>query len=142
MAKIYYEDIQLGQEIPTFVRKTGLMEWNRYAAANEEHVQFHMDDKAGRAMGLPGAIGMGNLRFAYLHNMLREWIGEEGDIRKLGCQYRGQNLEGETLTAWGKVTNKTVKNGEHLVELDIGVKNQEGREGAPGHAVVSLPTRG
>ena len=142
MAKLYWEDVKVGEELPTFSRTTGFMEWNRFAAANEEHVTFHMDHEAGRQAGLPGAIGMGNLRFVYLHNILYDWIGDDGVIKKVGCQYRGQNLEHDTLTCWGRVTNKEVKDGEHLVELEIGVKNQEGRETAPGRAVVALPTKG
>jgi acyl dehydratase len=140
--KLYYEDVEVGTEVPSFLRKTDLMSWNRFAAANDEHVYFHMDHNAGKAMGMDGAFGMGNLRFAYLHNMLFDWIGEEGDIRKVGCQYRGLNMENDTLTAWGKVINKMVKDGEHLVELEIGVKNQSGQETAPGHAVVTLPSKG
>src|SRR5881296_2684336 len=117
--KLYWEDVNLDDDLPTFVRTTGLMEWNRFAAANEEHVTFHMDHVAGRQAGHPGAIGMGNLRFAYLHNMLLDWIGEEGTLKKVGCQYRGRNLEHDTLTCWGKVINKEVKDGEHLVEVNI-----------------------
>lgn len=141
MAKLYWEDVKEGEEINPFVKKTGLMEWNRFAAANEEHFEYHMDHVAGRAVGFPGAIGMGNIRFAYLHNLLEDWVGQEGDIKKVGCQYRGMNLEYDTLTCWGKVVNKYVEQGEHLVELDVGIRNQDGKETAPGKAVVALPSR-
>jgi len=39
-----------------------------------------MDDEAGRAAGHPTAIGMGNLQWAYLHNLLRGWLGGRGRI--------------------------------------------------------------
>ena len=139
--QLYWEDVVEGQDIPSFSRKTGLMEWNRFAAANEEHVSFHMDHKAGEAMGAPGAFGMGNLRFAYLHNMLEDWIGADGAIKKVGVQYRDRNFEGETLTAWGKVVRKYVADGEHLVDLELGVRKETGRDTTPGHAIVSLPSR-
>ena len=38
----------VGDEIPTFTRKTGLDIWNRYAAVNDEFIPIHMDDEAGR----------------------------------------------------------------------------------------------
>ncbi|MCX6023918.1 MAG: hypothetical protein NTZ05_19750 [Chloroflexi bacterium] len=107
--QLHWEDVVEGQDIPSFSRTTGFMEGNRFAAANEEHVSFHMDHKAGEAMGAPGAFGMGNLRFAYLHNMLEDWIGADGAIKKVGVQYRDRNFEGETLTAWGKVVRTARK---------------------------------
>ena len=139
---VYWEDVTEGMEIPPFVRKTGLMEWNRFAAANEEHFEYHMDHVAGKAMGFPNAIGMGNLRFAYLHNLLEDGAGEQGRVEVVGCQYRGMNEEHDTLTCWGQVVRKFVENGEHLVELHIGVRNQKGEETAPGRGVVVLPSRG
>lgn len=142
MAKLYWEDITVGEEVTPFVRTTGLMEWNRFAAGNEEHFDYHMGDAAARRMGLPGVIGMGNIRFAYLHNMLERWVGEDGTIKMVGCSYRGLNVEHDTLTTWGKVTNKYVKDGEYLVDLEVGVRNQDGRETAPGRARVALPSRG
>jgi len=138
---LYYEDVQIGQEIPPLVRRTGFMEWNRFAAANEEFVMIHMDDEAGRAAMQPAAFGMGNLRYSYMHCMVLDWIGHEGKLRKLGIQYRGINLKNDLMTCTGKVTAKYVKDGEPTVELEIGVINQRGENTAPGMAVVVLPTR-
>ena len=78
--------VAIGQEIPTFEREAGFHTWNRYAAVNEEFVPIHMDDDAGRAAGNPGAFGMGNLQVAYLHTLLRQWIGEDGRIVSVSCQ--------------------------------------------------------
>ena len=59
------------------------MNWNRYAAVNDEFVYIHMDDDAGRAaLNEQGAFGMGNLRYAYLVNALQDWIGDEATIRE------------------------------------------------------------
>lgn len=140
-AKVYFEDVKEGQEIPTFVRKTDTMHWNRYAAVNDEFVYIHMDDEAGKAAGQPGIFGMGNIRFAYLHNMLRDWTGVSGRIKKLGVQYRALNLKNDVLTCRGKITRKYVENGEHLVDLDLMVENQKGENVTPGTATVALPAR-
>ena len=48
---VYYEDVEIGQEIPAFERKTDFMNWNRYAAVNDEFVFVHMDDDVGKAAG-------------------------------------------------------------------------------------------
>lgn len=140
---IYWEDVEVGQEITPWSRKTDFMHWNRYAAVNDEFVYIHMDDEAGMAaLNHQGAFGMGNLRFAYLHNMLRDWAGDEAQVRKLGCQYRSINQKDDVLTCIGTVTAKRVENGEHLVEMTVDVRNQEGQSTAPGEATVALPSRG
>ena len=139
---VYWEDVEVGQEITNWSRKTDFMHWNRYAAVNDEFVYIHMDDVAGRAaLNEQGAFGMGNLRFAYLHNMLRDWAGDEVQVRKLGCQYRAINQKDDVLTCVGTIAAKRVENDEHLVDLTVDVKNQEGQSTAPGEATVALPSR-
>ena len=140
---IYWEDVEVGQDITSWSRTTDFMSWNRYAAVNDEFVYIHMDDEAGRAaLNEQGAFGMGNLRFAYLHNMLRDWAGDEAQVKKVGCQYRSINQKHDVLTCTGKITGKRIENGEYLVDLSVDVINQEGQSTAPGEATVALPSRG
>src|ERR1700761_921506 len=96
--------VTAGAELPPFVRTTDLANWNRYAAVNDEFVPIHMDDEAGRAAGYPTAFGMGNLQWSYLHNLLRAWIGDDGRILTLKCQFRAANTKGMTVTGHGVVT--------------------------------------
>lgn len=139
---VYFEDVSVGDEIPAWSRKTDFMHWNRYAAVNDEFVPFHMDDEAGRAAKNPqGAFGMGNLRYAYLANSLRDWIGDEAIIREIGCQYRAINQKNDVLTVTGKVVSKDVVDGENQVKLEVNVVNQNGEATCPGHAIVVLPNR-
>jgi acyl dehydratase len=138
---VYFEDLKVGDEMPVWSRQTDFMHWNRYAAVNDEFVPFHMDDEAGRKAGnAAGAFGMGNLRYAYLANALRDWIGDEAEIREIGCQYRAINQKHDTLSVVGKVVEKTVVDGENHVRLETNVMNQNGEATCPGHAVVVLPS--
>jgi acyl dehydratase len=139
---VYYEDVEIGQEIPTFVRETDFMNWNRYAAVNEEFVYIHMDDEAGKAAGQGAAFGMGNLRWAYVLNALRAWIGDEAEIRELSLQFRAVNHKHDVLRTSGVVTEMKQENGENLVVLEVSVLNQKDEKTAPGRAVVALPSRG
>jgi len=140
--KIYFEDVSVGDEMPSWSRQTDFMHWNRYAAVNDEFVPFHMDDEAGRKAGnKDGAFGMGNLRYAYLANALRDWIGDEAEIREIGCQYRAINQKNDVLVVVGQVVEKAVVDGEHRVKLTTNVINQTGEATCPGHAVVALPSR-
>jgi acyl dehydratase len=138
---VYFEDVEVGQEIPAFVRQTNLMHWNRFAAVNDEFVPIHMDDEAGRAAGQAGAFGMGNLRWSYLLNALREWAGDEVDIRELDVQFRAINNKDDVLSTRAVITEKKQENGEHLVVLEVDVVNQNDEKTTPGRAVVALPSR-
>lgn len=140
---VYFEDVNVGDTIPEWSRKTDFMSWNRYAAVNDEFVYIHMDDEAGRrALNEQGAFGMGNLRHAYILNALRDWIGDEAEIREVGCQHRAINQKNDVLTVKGTVKETKVEDGEHRVYLDVNVVNQHGEGTSPGHAIVVLPTRG
>ena len=107
---VYFEDVEIGQEIPAFERETDFMNWNRYAAVNEEFVYVHMDDEAGQAAGQGAAFGMGNLRWAYVLNALRDWAGDEAEIRELSLQFRAINHKHDQLRTSAVVTDKKQEN--------------------------------
>ncbi|MEZ4502432.1 MAG: hypothetical protein R3C39_07395 [Dehalococcoidia bacterium] len=137
---VKFADVNVGDEIPAWSRQTDFMNWNRYAAVNDEFVYIHMDDEAGKAaLNEQGAFGMGNLRYTYMLNALRDWIGDEAEIRECGVQFRAINQKNDVLTVTGKVTEKKVEDGENRVYLDMNVVNQDGNGTCPGHAVVVLP---
>lgn len=139
---IYFDDVKVGDQLPPWLRKTDFMNWNRYAAVNDEFIYMHMDDEAGRAAANErGAFGMGNLRYAYILDSLRQWAGDEAEIREVGCQFRAINQKNDVLTVIGTVKEKKVEEGENRVYLDIDVINQNGEKTCPAHAIVVLPNR-
>ena len=133
------QNIEIGAEIATFVRQPGLHHWNRFAAVNDEFVAIHMDDEAGRAAGYPSAFGQGNLQWSYLHDVVRQWMGDDGTIERITCSFRGANVKGQTVTAHGRVTGVVEHGGRRVVELDVWTENDAGEPLAPGTARVSFP---
>ncbi len=140
--QMYWEDVSEELEIPTFFRKTDLMNWNRWASVNDEYVPMHMDDDAARENGQPAAFGQGPLRFSYLHSLLRQFAGDDGEVVMVKAQMRGINFKHDELMCTGKVTGKRVENGRHLVDLDIAITNQRDEVVTPGQGTVELPSRG
>lgn len=133
-------DVAPGTELPTLQWEPGLHHWNRYAAVNDEFVPIHMDDEAGRAAGYPSAFGMGNLQWAYLHDLLELWLGDRGRIVALSCQFRAPTTKGLTVTAHGTVTATRERDGELWVDLDVWTDDQHGNRLAPGTATVVFGT--
>lgn len=134
--------LEVGQQLAPFVRVTGLHNWNRFAAVNDEFVPIHMDDEAGRAAGYQSAFGMGNLQLSYLHNLLRQWMGDDGRIERIACQFRSANVKGQTVTARGRLVAIRHVGDRSVVELEVWTENQDGERLAPGSATVSLPKDG
>jgi hypothetical protein len=131
--------VAVGDELPVFERMSSFQHWNRYAAVNYEFVNIHMDDRAGKQAGYPGAFGMGNLQWSYLHCLLRNWIGDRGRILRLQCQFRAPNLNDLRTIAHGRVTAIRAENSEQIVDLDVWTETEEGTIMAPGTATVALP---
>ena len=139
----YWDDVEVGQELPSFERVTDLMNWNRWAATYDEFVPYHMDDEGAKENGQPAVIGQGRIRVSYLHTLVRKWIGEEGVILTLSAQLRGINFKNDVLTCTGHVTGKRVdEEGRHVVDLEILMTNQKGEKVTPGTATVELPAKG
>jgi len=131
--------IEIGDQIPEFAREANFHAWNRYAAVNYEFVDIHMDDDAGRAAGYPGAFGMGNLSWAWIHCMLREWLADrDGHIVSVDCQFRGPSLRGNVVTAKGVVTAVHPEGEQLVVDLDVWTE-AGGTKLAPGTATVTIP---
>ena len=149
MAELFWENVEVGTEVPLYPRTVTLMELNRFAAANDEFGLIHMDrDYAQNVTLFPDVVLMGNLKYAYLSNMIQNWIGESGTLKKLSVSYRRYDIPSPalstepTIICKGKVTKKYTQNGDHYAECDVWVEDKEGEITTPGKAVVILPTRG
>jgi acyl dehydratase len=130
--------VEVGLDIPPFVRTTGFANWNRFAAVNDEFIAIHMDDAEAEKVGQKAAFGMGNLRVAYLHNALEAWLGGAGGIVEVAVQFRGLNFKGDLLTAGGSVVDVERDGDRTLVGLTLSVTNQDGVDTTPGTATVAL----
>ena len=142
MAKqLYYEDVEVGSELPTLVKHPTPMQLAMWAGASGDFNPIHYDKDYALEQGLPGIIVHGPLIAAFLAQLITEWIGEEGTFKKLKTSKRGMMLPREDLLLKGKVTKKYVENGENYVECEIWAENPRGERPVPGMAVVTLPNR-
>lgn len=131
----------VGDLIPSFTRDSSFAAWNRFAAVNDEFIPLHMDDAAGQASGYPGAIGMGRLQWSYLHNLLRDWLGDHGHITAMTVQYRAPQLRDGSVTARGRITAVGEAEEGRILELQIWVEDASGQVLSPGTATVTVDSR-
>lgn len=137
---LFYEDVQVGMDIPPLVKKPTTRQLVKWAGASGDFYEIHYDKDYAQSTGLPGVIVHGKLKASFLAQMLTDWIGEDGVLRKLTCQHRGMDFPGEVMTCKGKVTKKYVKDGEHFVECEVWAENPRGEKTAPGSALLILPS--
>lgn len=139
--QLYYEDIAAGSKIPPLVKQPTTRQLVMWAGASGDYNPIHYDKDFAQSRGLPGVIVHGQLVFSFLGQLMTDWIGEQGSLRKLTCSYKGMNFPGETVTAKGKVIKKYVEDGEHRVECNIWAENPKGEKTASGMAIAIMPSR-
>jgi acyl dehydratase len=144
MARVNFEDVEVGQEIGPLLKgplqTPHLMRWS---AAMENWHKIHYDERFAKEHDkLPGLLINGSLKQQFIVQLLKDWAGREGWVWKVNFQFRAMNVMGETLSVWAKVKGKRETASYGLVELDLGIRNEHGKESTPGSAVVALPYRG
>jgi acyl dehydratase len=139
--QLFYQDVEIGMEIPTLVKHPTPEQLVRWAGASGDYNPVHYNRDAARAQGLPDIIVHGRLKSAFLCQMLTDWIGVQGKLVKIACQHRGMDMPGRDLFCKGRVTGKRIEEDKHLVECEVWVENEQGQKTAPGTAVVALPSQ-
>ena len=139
--KNHFNDFEVGDISPKWERVTGPMEWNRFAAANDEFYLVHMDDQVAIAAENPeGMFGMGQMRVSYIHNAIRDWLGDEIEVMQVSCRYTAINQKNDNLATTLKVIEKiTNEADEKILKLEVDVFRQDGTSTTPGFALVKLP---
>jgi hypothetical protein len=115
---------------------------NPQTGARETIAQVHGQDNAAQGIAIPVAYDLGAQRNSWVSQILTNWMGDDGWLKALYCEYRRFNIYGDTQWIKGKVTKKYVENGEHLVRCDVWSENQRGEITAPGWGTVVLPSKG
>ncbi len=153
MAKqLCYEDVEVGTEVTPLAKIATTRMLVQWAGASGDRNPLHYDDDFAKSQGVGAPIVHGALKRAWLGQLVTDWIGEQGELRKLSCRYRGMDYprkmktmeepqEGETWWCKGKVSKKYEDGGEHFAECEIWLENGKGEKTTTGAAVVTLPSR-
>lgn len=140
---LFFEDVQVGQELPLLAKgpltSAHLVRWS---AAMENWHKIHYDrDFAVNHDKLPDLLVNGSLKQQFIVQLLKDWaVG--GWVWKVGFEFRAMNQVGETLRVWALVGSMREAPDYGLVDIELGMHNDDGRESTPGKATVALPFRG
>jgi acyl dehydratase len=104
--------------------------------------RVHWDPEFARRSGNPTTFDYGRMRETWLIHLCTDWMGDDGWLWKMDCEFRRFNYVGDTQWLGGRVVRKYLAAGERpAVDLDLGAANQRGEVTTPGHATVLLPSR-
>jgi len=140
--QLYYENIVVGSEITPLLKQPTTRQLVMWAGTSGDYYAIHYDKDFAQSKGLPGVIVHGQLVGCFLGQLMTDWMGEQGSLRKLTCSYKSVNFPGEALICKGKVSKKYIEDGEHYVECNLWVENANGEKTVSGKAVIIMPARG
>jgi len=151
--QLYWEDIEVDSEVTPLAKVATSIMLVKWAGASGDFNPLHYDNVFAASQGVGSPIVHGALKRQWLIQLMTDWMGEEGTLKKFSCRYRAMDYprnmksltepeEGETWYCKGKVTKKYVEDSQHCVDCNIRLENGKGEVTTPGSATVVLPSRG
>ena len=133
-----FDSFKEGDALPVLKKKPGVTQLVKYAAGGGDFNPLHHDYAFPQSKALGSIIVHGRFKYAALGELVSNWLGHAGRIRKLSCQYRGMDFPDKEMVLGGTVKRKWQEKGEKLAELELRVMNEEGKNTTPGQAIVAL----
>lgn len=137
----YFEDVDEGLMLPPLRKEATQMDNLRYHVAARAIGLIHFDGDFARNYGLPGVVLSGQMRIAYLAQLVTDWIGEAGTLRRIAARQKAFDMPDHPLTAKGVVTRKYVEGSDYMLDLDVWIENEHGERTCTGSATVLLPSQ-
>ncbi|MEO7019695.1 MAG: MaoC/PaaZ C-terminal domain-containing protein [Ktedonobacteraceae bacterium] len=140
-ARVYFEDVQVGDEIPKLVTAPVThLQLVRYAGASGDFNPLHTDAKIGEMIGTGGIIAHGMLIMGFVGQMLSDYVGPQ-TLKKFGVRFKGMTHLDDEITCTGTITEKYEENGEGRVAGKVQAADQSGDVKVTGTFVATLPRR-
>ena len=136
-----FEQLSEGYELPTLTRgPMTTVHLFRWSAAIENWHRIHYDMPfATEHDKLPALLVNGSWKQHFIVQMLRDWLEPDGWLLRVNFQFRGMDPVNSVLTAWARVTELAARDGFGYVELEVGIRDQDGQNNTPGTATAVVP---
>ncbi len=144
MATLYFDDVAIGDAVPPLKKgPVTLTDLVKYSGASGDFNPLHtVPEYAKQRAGLPDVIAHGMLSMAYAGQLITNWIGTDGEVKRLKAQFRAMTFLNDEVTCEGIVADKRQTKDGNLVDVNIVLSaGREGRRTVVGSATVALPAR-
>ena len=133
---VTWDAVREGQELPELDKNPGVTQLVKYAAGSGDFNPLHHDYAFPQSKQIGSIIVHGRFKYASLGELVSNWLGHNGRIKKLSCQYRGMDTPNQPIRCKGVVKRKWEEGGQKLAQLEIWTENGKGERTTPGEAVV------
>lgn len=156
----YWEDVSAGDKLPILPKGAysvselflfthgvlGMYRTTRAALEKEGSAELggggRFDlEHATQRRNMPGQFDYGPQRVCWMAQIVTDWMGDAGTLRRMRNQIRHPNVVGDTNWVAGEVAKTYVEDGKHLADVDVWVENQAGLQTAMSLVTVELPSR-
>jgi acyl dehydratase len=141
LTQVYWEDVEIGQEITTLVKRPTPTQVMMWAGAVDDYNRIHAEGGAVNRAGYSKSIVFGPLICAFLRQMLTSWMGVDGWLRKITVRHNAPAYVNEDIVCKGRISAKYIKDVDHYIDLSIQAGHGGTEEGTVGSATVILPLK-
>ncbi|MEU8682235.1 MaoC family dehydratase [Streptomyces sp. NPDC001219] len=86
-AKISYDDVEVGTELPAQSFPVSRATLVRYAGASGDFNPIHWNEKFAKEVGLPDVIAHGMFTMAEAIRVVTDWAGDPGAVAEYGVRF-------------------------------------------------------
>ena len=139
-AKISYEDVEVGTELPAQTFRVTRATLVRYAGASGDFNPIHWNEKFAKEVGLPDVIAHGMFTMAEAIRVVTDWTGDPGAVVEYGVRFTKPVVvpnddKGAVIEVSGKVAAKLEGN---TVRVDLTATSHGQKVLGMSRAVVRL----
>lgn len=138
-----YDDVEIGDSlVPVVKGPMSSMHLMRWSAAIENWHRIHYDQPFATGHdGLPDVIVNGSWKQHVLAQLIKEFAGPAGWVLGIDFTYRGMDVRGATVTAYGEVTGKRRLDASGVIACQVAIRNQRDEVTTSGRGLALLPLR-
>ena len=140
MSQVYFEDVEVGDEIGPLVKQPGVEETRAFAELSRLSGRFVSEDGALRE-GTDRMLVSSWQSMGYLAQLLTNWMGQDGFLSRFEVFFRRRVEPDDRLECQAVVTDTIAEGERGVVTLDAFIVNQRGERPLQATAEVSLPRR-
>jgi acyl dehydratase len=126
-AKISYDEVTVGQELPGISYPVERMNLVMYAGASGDFNPIHWNESFAKMVGLPDVISHGMFNMGSCAKLITNWVGDPAAVRRYKVRFSKPvvvpNEGGNSVSAKAKVVEKL---GGKRVAIEISAENAQG----------------
>ena len=99
-----FDDVNVGDHLPVLTKAPDRAQLVLYCAGSGDFNPLQWDQSFRQAQAIGDNIVHGRMKWSSLGQLVSDWVGSDGWIRSVSCQYRGMDPQGTEWTVRGTVT--------------------------------------